>query len=195
MGKHGETLWHFANGRNTDALSPEPAENKGYSNSVTTAQDIVTVQNAHQVLLGLCETVSARMRRDNKCGSCITIHYRTTEFRHFSHQASLSVATNNTEYIYRMACSIFAEGWKDRIPLRQLGVQITKLSGQPYQQYDLFSGITPEQYERRMKLDETVDALRDKFGREIIVRGRFAKERVDSIPKMKDILPGTVRAE
>ena len=29
LGKHGETIWHFANGRNADAVTPEPAENKG----------------------------------------------------------------------------------------------------------------------------------------------------------------------
>ena len=71
LGKHGETIWHFANGRNADMVAPEPAENKGYSNSVTTARDIATTADAHQVLLSLCETVAMRMRRDGKCGGCI----------------------------------------------------------------------------------------------------------------------------
>ena len=87
LGKHGETIWHFANGRNADAVAPEPAENKGYGNSTTTAQDVLTHDHAHQVLLSLCETVASRMRRDGKCGSCISIHLRTNEFHHFSHQS------------------------------------------------------------------------------------------------------------
>ena len=33
--------------------------------------------------------------------------------------------------------------------------------------------MTPVQYERKMKLDETVDALRDKFGEDIIRRAKF----------------------
>lgn len=176
LGKHGETIWHFANGRNADAVSPEPAENKGYGNSVTTSKDVVTTPQAHQVLLGLCETVAARMRKDDKCGSCVSIHLRTNEFKHFSHQAMLLGATNNTEQIFDAACRIFDEAWDGITPLRQLGVQMTRLSDEPYQQYDLFSGVTPIQYERKLRLDETVDALRDKFGEDIIRRAKFAQD-------------------
>lgn len=181
MGKHGETLWHFANGRNADQLCPEPTENKGYSNSVTTSKDVVTVQEAHQVILSLCETVAARMRKDQKSGSCITIHYRTNEFHHFSHQSRIQNATNNTEYLFREACRIFAEGWSDRKPLRQLGVQVTRLTGEMYQQFDLFSGLTPQQYERRVKLDETVDSLRNKYGEAVIRRARFTSMAKSSV--------------
>ena len=175
LGKHGETIWHFANGRNADAVTPEPAENKGYSNSVTTAQDVVTVQDAHQVLLSLCETVAARMRKDGQCGRCISVHLRTNEFSHCSHQMLLCGATNITEEIFHSACRVFGEAWDHVTPLRQLGVQVTRLTREPYQQYDLFSGMTPEQYEKKMRLDETVDALRDKFGEGVIRRAKFAQ--------------------
>ena len=174
LGKHGETIWHFANGRNADAVTPEPAENKGYGNSVTTAQDVTTYEEGHQVLLSLCETVASRMRRDGKCGSCLSVHLRTNEFQHFSHQAKLLGATNITGEIYREACRIFDEAWDGITPLRQLGVQMTQLSRELYQQFDLFSGMSPEQFERKLKLDETVDALRDKYGEDAIRRGKFA---------------------
>lgn len=175
LGKHGETIWHFANGRNADAVTPEPAENKGYGNSTTTAQDVVTTDQAHQVLLSLCETVASRMRRDGKCGSCVCVHLRTNEFHHFSHQSVLSGATNITSEIFAAACRVFDEAWDGVTPLRQLGVQMTRLSGEPYQQFDFFSGITPQQYEKKLKLDETVDALRDKFGEDVIRRAKFAQ--------------------
>jgi len=175
LGKHGETIWHFANGRNADAVTPEPAEAKGFGNSVTTAQDVVTHAQAYQVLLSLCETVASRMRKDGKCGSCISVHLRTHAFVHFSHQRMLLGATNITSEIFEAACLAFDEAWDGMTPLRQLGVQMTRLSKEPYQQYDLFSGETPQQYERRMKLDETVDALRDKFGEDIIRRAKFAQ--------------------
>ena len=174
LGKHGETIWHFANGRNAEAVTPEPAEAKGYGNSVTTARDVVTYQDAHQVILSLCETVAARMRKDNKCGSCLSIHLRTNEFHHFSHQAKLLGATNITSEIYQSACRIFDEAWDGITPLRQLGVQMTQLANEPYQQYDLFSGVSPQQFERKLKIDEMVDALRDKYGEDVIRRGQFA---------------------
>ena len=176
FGKAGETIWHFANGRNADAVTPEPAENKGYGNSVTTAQDVLTHDHAHQVILSLCETVASRMRKDEKCGRCVSVHLRTNEFRHFSHQAMLHGATNITAEIFEAACRVFDEAWDGVTPLRQLGVQMTRLTDEPYQQYDLFSGMSPEQYERKLRLDETVDSLRDKFGENIIRRAKFAKD-------------------
>ena len=174
LGKQGETLWHFANGRNADAVTPEPAENKGYGNATTTSHDVVTREEACQVLLSLCETVATRMRRDGKCGSCVSIHLRTNEFCHFSHQCVLHGATNITTEIFEAACRLFDEAWDGMTPLRQLGVQVTRLSGEPYRQFDFFSGLSPQQFERKLRLDETVDALRDKYGEDIICRAKFA---------------------
>lgn len=176
LGKHGETIWHFANGRNADMVTPEPAENKGYGNSVTTAKDVTTREEGHQVLLGLCETVAMRMRKDGQCGRCVSVHLRTFEFLHCSHQMLLHGATNITETLFQAACRVFDEVWDGQTPLRQLGVQVTRLSKEAYQQYDLFSGVSPVQYERKLRLDETVDALRDKFGEDIIRRAKFAQD-------------------
>lgn len=176
LGKHGETIWHFANGRNAEAVTPEPAENKGYGNSVTTSSDVVTREQAYQVLLGLCETVATRMRKDGKCGGCLAVHLRTNDFIHFSHQSKLTGFTNITSQIFEEVCRIFDEAWDGVTPLRQLGVQMTQITTEPYQQFDLFSGMSPEQYEKKLRLDETVDALRDRFGEEVIRRAKFARD-------------------
>ena len=175
LGKYGELIWHYANGRNAEMVTPEPAENKGYSNSTTTPEDILTIAHAHRVILSLCETVAMRMRQDGKCGRCVSVHLRTSEFHHFSHQAVLHGATNITSELFDAACRIFDEVWDGVTPLRQLGVQITRLSDEPYQQYDLFSGMSPVQYEKKLRLDEAVDSLRDKFGEDIIRRAKFAQ--------------------
>ncbi len=176
LGKHGETIWHFANGRNADAVISEPVDNKGYGNSVTTPKDVTTYDVAHQVLLSLCETTAMRMRKDGKYGGCVTVHLRTCEFKHYSHQKTLHGATNITEELFQAVCEVFDEMWDGQIPLRQLGVQMTRLADDPYRQYDLFSGVSPVQYERKIRLDETVDALRDKFGEDIIRRAKFAQD-------------------
>ena len=176
LGKHGETIWHYANGRNAEMVTPEPEENKGYGNSTTTAEDVLSYSHAHQVILSLCETVGMRMRQDGKCGRCIAIHLRTNEFHHFSHQILLHGATNITTELFEAACKAFDEAWDGATPLRRLGVQVTRLSEEPYQQYDLFSGMTPVQYEKKLRLDETVDGLRDKFGEDIIRRAKFAQQ-------------------
>ena len=104
------------------------------------------------------------------------VHLRTNEFQHASHQRKLAGATNITQELFRVACGVFDEVWDGITPLRQLGVQMTQLSQEPYQQYDLFSQLSPVQYERKLRLDETVDSLRDRFGEDIIRRAKFAQE-------------------
>ena len=174
LGKHGETIWHYANGRNAELVTPEPEENKGYGNSTTTSEDVLTHTHAYQVILSLCETVATRMRQDGKYGSCISVHLRTNEFKHFSHQAVLPDATNITTQLFEAVCKVFDEAWDGKTPLRQLGVQVTRLSSEPYKQYDFFSGLSPLQYEKKLRLDKTVDSLRDKYGEDIIRRAKFS---------------------
>ena len=108
------------------------------------------------------------------CGFwCVSIHLRTNSFEHASHQTVLHGSTNITSEIFRAACRALDEAWDGQTPLRQLGVQVTRLSQEPYQQYDLFSGMSPTGYERKLRLDETVDALRDKYGETVIRRAKF----------------------
>lgn len=173
LGKQGETLWQFANGYGSEKLITEPVENKGYGNSVTTPSDVVTTQEAHKVLLSLCETVGMRLRKDNKCASCVSVMLRTSSFISFSHQMKLHGATNRTQALFEQACRIFDEAWDKVTPLRQLGVQVSQLSEEEYRQFDMFSDVSPACLDRKLRLDETVDALRDKFGENIVQRAKF----------------------
>ena len=80
-----------------------------------------------------------------------------------------------TQELFEAACKLLDEAWDAQVPLRQMGVQVTCLSKEPYQQYDLFSGVSPVQYEKKLRLGETVDSLRDKFGEDIIRRAKFTQ--------------------
>ncbi len=165
--KHGETIWHLANGRNADPLQPVAADNKGYGNAMTTPWDVTNLAYAQQVLLTLSETVAARMRKDGQCGRVVSIHLRTSQFEGFGSQRQLSSATNSTIEIYEAACGILEELWDQKTPLRQMGVQLSKVSHDPYRQYSLFDAMRGDKLE---KLDSAVDTIRDKFGEDAIRR-------------------------
>lgn len=165
--KHGETIWHLANGRNTDPVVADAPENKGYGNAMTTPWDVVEPVYAQQVLLCLCETVAARMRRDGQTGRCVSLQWRTAQFENFTSQKQLPSATNNTMEIYEAVCDILRKVWDGKTPLRQLGVQMGKVSHDPYRQYSLFDAM---RFDKLEKLDTAVDAIRDKFGEEAICR-------------------------
>ena len=171
--KPGVSLWHSANGRYTDTLLPQPEDNKGYGNSTTLPIDILCAPGAYRVLLSLCETVAMRMRRDKKSARCLSVSLRSSQFVDFSHQMTLYNATDSTEELFRYACRIFDEAWDGVTPLRQLGVRASRLEERGQRQYDLFSVVSAEEYEKKARLDNTIDDLRERFGEGILRRARF----------------------
>ncbi len=171
--KPGISLWHSANGRYCDVVQNQPEENKGYGNATTLAADVVDAPTAYKVLLSLCETVAMRMRQDKKAARCLAVSLRSNNFADASHQMTLPTATDSTEEIFRYVCRIFDEAWDGETPLRQLGVHATRLEERGMRQYDLFSVVSAQEYERKAKLDNVVDDLRDKYGEGILRRARF----------------------
>ena len=173
LNKPGLALWHSANGRCSEELLPQPEANKGYGNSTTLPADVTTEAGAQRVLLSLCETVAMRLRRDGKAARCISVSLRSADFVTFSHQTMLREAVHGTEELFRCACRVFAEAWDGQTPLRQLGVQATRLEEPQPRQLDLFAVGGAQQYARKAILDGTVDALREKYGEGVIRRARF----------------------
>ncbi len=168
--KHGEVLWRFANGYGEDTLTEQTPLNKGYSNSLTTAKDITNRQDAHHLLLSLCETAAMRMRQDEQSGSCVGVFLRSNDFRHFAQQHQLEQPSDSTIEIYRQACWIFDRLWDGATPLRQLGVSITKVTTTPIRQMRLF---IQDDYDRLAKGDTAIDQIRRKFGENALFRACF----------------------
>lgn len=96
--------------------------NKGYGNSLTAPQDIVTEEYGRHLLLSLCETVGARLRADQVKISVVSVHITTCEFQHFNRQTQLMSPTDVTEELYHTACALFARLWDRKTPIRQIGV-------------------------------------------------------------------------
>lgn len=173
--KHGEIIWHYANGRCFDVVASQASLNKGYGNSTTTALDIIDITAAHKVLLSLSETVGARMRRDNQYGSCLTLHLRSSQFHDFSHQLQLAYPTNLTLEIYQAACLALNQLWDKHTPLRQLGIYMSKVDHYGLRQGSLF---TDDNYTKLSQVDKTVDKIREKFGSDAIFRACLAEKNI-----------------
>ena len=190
FGKHGEAIWDFANGIDFSAVEPTPPPNKGYGNSTTIAFDVVDSDTAKQVLLALCETVGARLRKDDVRISVVSIGIRDYNLRYYGHQTTLITPTNITFEIYEAACQAFDESW-DGIPIRHLGVHTSHVSHDSSRQIDLFDEVD---YEKLDRLDRTVDSLRKRFGNDVIKRASFVKAP-DNKSKFIDHMSGGISRE
>lgn len=166
--KLGEHLFRYSNGIDDSPVLAIAEEAKGYSNSTTLAEDIVTIEEAHRVLLALADSVTSRMRRDGCRAMCVSVTIRDNDFRDRSHQKKLDAPTDITSEVFNIAKQLFAELWDRRTPLRLLGIALTHLTREDCEQLSLFPN---EEKKREKELDKIIDNIRQKFGTDTIVRG------------------------
>lgn len=165
--KHGEVIHSFANGMDASVISQEEVKNKGYGNSTTISFDVEEESTAKMILLSLAETVAARLRADDMMVSVVSVSIVDAEFSHSSHQMTLLSPTHRTDELHKAACSLFDELW-DGSPIRNLGLQTSKVvADDSARQMNLFGFETDE---KREKLDQAIDKIRDRFGTKAIVR-------------------------
>ena len=144
-----------------------PDEAKGFSVETTFNDDITSIEQVFPILLEQCDVLATRMRRKDKKCNCISVTFRTLDFRNRSHQTKLENATDLTDEIYINATRLFKEFWKGQ-PLRLIGVALTGLTDGTYEQMSLFEDT--ENKERHRKLDAAMDEIRMKFGNDKITR-------------------------
>ena len=184
--KFSEQAYFYANGLDDSEVRKEPEEAKDYSNSVTLEQDVTDLETAHAILLALSDSVTAHMRSDQAKATCISVTIRYLDFKNRSHQCKLEEPVNTTTAVYETAKSLLEELWKDRRPLRLMGISLTGLiKGEYARQISLFGQEKEEKRERDEKLDETVDLLRSRFGYDIIKRGTIMASKTEVAKKFK----------
>ncbi len=171
--KVGENIYKNAWGINDEEVEVEKRENKGYGNSVTLAEDIVDYEEACLVLLSLSETVAERLRENKIKGYCIAVEIKDYEFKRQTHQTTLINSTNTTNTIYETSCSLLKRIW-DGTPIRLLGIRVTKLTTDEYDQISLFDNPKENKYE---KLDNMLDSIRNKYGDNAVQRASLNKEK------------------
>ncbi len=172
--KHGEVIHSFANGIDTSILSNEEVKNKGYGNSTTIAFDVEEESTAKMILLSLAENVAARLRKDDMRANVVSVTIVDSLFHSSSHQMTLLSPTHNANEIHSKACDLFDELW-DGSPIRLLGIQTSKVvSNEAERQMNLFSFETDEKKE---KLDQAIDQIRQRFGDAAILRASLVKQK------------------
>lgn len=167
--KYAEQIHRYANGVDEDPVAKKEPLNKGYGNSTTLSRDVDDYDTAFQVILSLCETVGARLRRDHVlCGS-VCVELKDWRFSTTSHQAPLSTPTDSATVLYENACRLLKDFW-DLTPVRLIGVRAAKITDEGFVQMSLFD---TERNEKLEHMEKAVDAIREKYGIDSIKRASF----------------------
>ncbi len=158
-------LINQAKGIDNSVVDSETYIPKGISNEITLGKDIIKKEELYPYLLNLCESVSIRLRKQNKYATVICVILKDNYFKRKSHQRKLNNSTNITSEIYKFAKEILDEMWnEDRI--RLIGVRLDKLVDNVNYQASLFE----EENIVDSKVDSVIDNLKEKYGNKIITK-------------------------
>lgn len=172
----GEQLWALANG--IDERPVETAtEDKSISREHTFGEDCKDAEVLRQVLLELTEQVGHRLRKSDRYATCVTLKFRTADFRSHTRQESLSSPIASDRELLRHALGLL-EAQRIREPIRLIGFGVSRFTKTMIvedEQPDLFGMVQQDQKtrERNQRLDVAVDALREQYGRDALRRGNF----------------------
>lgn len=167
---HGVMIWNYANGiESSDVRKNSHIDVKGIGNSTTIPFDVDNREEAHKVILSLCETVGMRLRDSGNCCSLISVHFKTNEFYSRGRQQKIYYYTDSTKKIAEVACKLFDEIWKGE-PLRHIGVRVSELCANDFCQVTLFE---ERDNVKNSTLDKAIDSIRLRFGSKSIYRAAF----------------------
>ena len=174
-GKAGLALYERAQGRDSRPVVPFTPP-KSESAETTFEVDTRDRDFLKAWLLRHAERVGRSLRKQGLAGRTVTLKIKYADFKQITRQATLPARTNSTDTIYEAACQLLAalslEG-----KVRLVGVGVSGFDDvRPHQLSLLGAGVGPDPdavEERRGKLDGALDALRERYGTEAVVRGRL----------------------
>ncbi len=170
LGKIGVSLYQYAIGSEQigNTLSEIPPV-KSVSNSVTSSEDLKTLEDIWLQLLMLGEHVASRMRQKSLSGTLITLFVRDTHFHSISRQRPLLIATNNAMEIAQTAFALFQESYDLSTPVRCIGLGVSKLQPDTGALQLTLCDLDNHRI-KEQTLDDAVDHLRNRYGFNCIVR-------------------------
>ena len=168
LGSCASSLLQLASG--VDESEVEPVRQaKSLSSEQTFAVDIQDKDVLVSVLLEQVEEVAHRLRADYLRAKTITLKLRYGDFRTITRSQTLSEATNTTQVLWQCAKGVFHRWQAESAgPLRLIGFAVSGLKHEEIDQKQLFSDAEKEKQKR---LDEAVDKIKNRYGKNALRRG------------------------
>jgi DNA polymerase IV len=175
-GEMGARLARLSRGEDYRRVSIE-RETKSVSTETTFFTDLADFETLSTTLLSLCERLSERLKKQKFVGDTVTLKLKTTGFRTRTRAQHLMMPTQLATTLYQTGVQLLARE-VDGTAFRLLGIGVSGL--------EMADGTDPvdliePQIARKAAAERAIDKVRDKYGREALVRGKLYKQ-----PKPKD---------
>lgn len=178
--KDTKYLKNLANGINNDEVISEYIDPKCISNEITLSTDVNDIEELKKALFSISELVGKRIRQEKKYAEVICVILKDEFFKRKSHQKKLKNPTDITSEIYNNSVSILYEFYKGE-NIRLIGIRLDSLTENKYYQTSLFENI--EQRENDSHVDDIIDDINKKFGKDIIHKASLVDKNNKYKPK------------
>lgn len=191
FGVNGEELWKYANGLDNSRVMPDGYRQpiKSVGHGVTCSEDLLNENEVWKVFLSLSQNVSKQLKKNSLEATAVQIAVRDTQLITKQFQGSTEFATQSAKELSEAAMKLFKEnyGWGNNV--RALTVRAINLQkeGTPFQM-DILSDFS--NHEKQKIIDDTVLALRERFGTDAIFNCCLMTENKIPDHNIKHTLPG-----
>ena len=168
FGRFAQKTRDRASGIDSRPVVPSRPE-KSISAEETFASDLTETNAMDRQLMRLTERTASRLRSKELVAGTVQVKIRQADFTTFTRQRALRPPGNGTDQIFETVRTLLRQ-WLAEHPgarIRLLGVGGSDLSGA--EQRDLFAD---DAMPASSPLDETVDKIRDRFGKSSVNRAR-----------------------
>lgn len=192
FGKNGVALWKYANGLDDSRVAHQdytaPAKSVGHG--ITCVADLENMDEARKVIFALSLDIGYKLRYMNLRATGVQLYVRDSELSFCSWQKRLEMATQDEGTIALAAYSLLEEKYSWHNPIRSITVTATQLdSSQNPTQLSML--LDYERLVRREKLNESIDTIRDRYGKYAVIPALVLDEKKMPVGNDREIImPG-----
>ncbi len=168
FGKQGDRLWHLARGEDARRVSSRSPV-KSISKETTFQTDISALDALEGHAWRLAEKVSDRAKGKNLAGRVVTLKLKRADHKILTRRHALDEPTQLAQRIYAEATPLLAQALEAG-PFRLLGIGLSELV--PAAEADLTGDLLDPQASARAAAERATDAIRERFGKDAIFKGR-----------------------
>ena len=113
LGKHGETIWHFANGLDDSRVAHKDFYEapKSIGHGVTCVENLDNYDEANKVIVSLCQDIGYKLRKQHLSASGVALTVKDKNLVCQSYQAKLSSPTQDELTISKTAYELLIKNY------------------------------------------------------------------------------------
>lgn len=173
LGKLGLELSRYARGEDEAPVrrwgEKEPIKSVG--NGTTFRRNIRGPAEIRSALNVLADEVAGRLRRHGVWAGAVQVTIRDPELKTITRQKQLPMSTHLARDLANACWQLMEKNWDMARPVRMLTVTALAITEEPFAVQQSLFDDAPKADPRREKLEQSLDAIRKKYGRGAIGAG------------------------